>query len=139
MTLRYLLDTNELSEAAAPAPNAGVVKLLHTHQLHLATASVVWNELLSGCQRLPQSRRRDKLQGYIDEALRPVLTVLPYDTAAAEWHAAERARLQRTGTPSPFVDGQIAAIAHVHDLVLVTANVRDFRWFHGVTVEDWRS
>jgi len=31
----------------------------------------------------------------------------------------------------------MAAIAYVHDLVLVTANVRDFARFKGLAVEDW--
>lgn len=35
-------------------------------------------------------------------------------------------------------DGQIAAIARVNDLVLVTANMRDFRPFEGLSVQDWR-
>lgn len=139
MTLRYLLDTNVLSEPPAARPDPGVVKHFQRHQLHIATATVVWNELLCGCHRLPPSRRRDTLQDYIDEALRPSLPILPYDTAAAEWHALERARLEKAGTPRPFVDGQIAAIAHVNGLVLVTANVRDFRFFDGLVVEDWRS
>jgi len=63
--------------------------------------------------------------------------ILPYDEAAATWHGKERARLEALGRPAPFVDGQIAAIAHVHGLVLVTANDRDFGRFKGVTVENW--
>lgn len=139
MTLRYLLDTNVLSDPSAATPNPGIVKSLQRHQLHIATASVVWNELLYGCHRLPPSKRRDTLRAYIDEALRPSLTVLPYDTVAAEWHAQERARLEKAGALRPFADGQIAAIAHVNGLVLVTANVKDFRFFDGLVVEDWRS
>jgi hypothetical protein len=36
------------------------------------------------------------------------------------WHGYERARLESFGKPTPFTDGQIAAIAHANDLVLVT-------------------
>ena len=100
---------------------------------------MVWGELLYGCHRLPISRRRDTLQAYIDEVLRPSIPILPYDTAAAEWHVQERVRLEKAGTTRPFVDGQIAAIAHVNGLVLVTANVKDFQFFDGLTVEDWRA
>lgn len=139
MTLRYLLDTNVLSDPPAAVPNPGIVKHLQRHQLHIATASVVWNELVYGCHRLPPSKRRDILQEYIDEALRPSLTILPYDTLAAEWHAKERARHEKAGTLRPFVDGQIAAVARVNGLTLVTANAKDFRFFDGLVVEDWRS
>ncbi len=63
--------------------------------------------------------------------------ILEYDSAAAEWHAAERARLEKAGETPPFVDGQIAAIASVNYLVLVTANEADFRRFNGLQVQSW--
>ena len=139
MTARYLLDTNVLSEISKPAPDAKVLKRFRRYELHIATASVVWNEVLFGCQRLAASKRRDLLLALVDQVLRPSLPILPYDTAAAEWHAQERVRLEKKGTPRSFIDGQIAAIAHVNGLVLVTANVKDFRFFDGLAIEDWRS
>ena len=36
-----------------------------------------------------------------------------------------------------FADGQIAAIARVHGLVVVTANVADFDGLEGVAIESW--
>lgn len=66
------------------------------------------------------------------------IEVLPYDAESALWHAAERARLTRLGRTPPYPDGQIAAIAAVNGLILVTANVRDFADFDGLIVEDWR-
>ena len=62
---------------------------------------------------------------------------VPYDEAAAHWHGVERARLEALGRPAPYVDGQIAAIAHVNELTLVTANVKDFKRFSGIEVESW--
>ena len=61
----------------------------------------------------------------------------PYDEAAAAWHGKERARLESLGHPTPFVDGQIAAIAHVNGLVVVTTNDKDFVDFKGLTVQNW--
>lgn len=139
MTARYLLDTNVLSELSRPAPDTGVLKRFRRHERNVTTASVAWNELLFGCRRLPSSKRRDLLLTFVDQVLRPSLPILPYDTAAAEWHAAERVRLENAGASRPFVDCQIAAIAHANGLVLVTANVKDFRFFEGLVVEDWRS
>jgi len=66
------------------------------------------------------------------------MTTLPYDTAAAEWHAAERTRLTAIGLTPPFVDGQIAAIAATRGLILVTNNASDFQHFGGLVVVDWR-
>ena len=34
-------------------------------------------------------------------------------------------------------DGQIASIARVNELVVVTANVKDFRRFEGLEVQNW--
>jgi len=62
--------------------------------------------------------------------------ILPYDEAAA-WHSQERARLENLGRPAPYVDGQIAAIAHVNGLVLVTVNTKDFDQFRELKVENW--
>jgi tRNA(fMet)-specific endonuclease VapC len=36
-----------------------------------------------------------------------------------------------------FVDGQIAAIAKVNGLVLVTRNTSDFEKFSGLKLENW--
>lgn len=63
--------------------------------------------------------------------------VLEYDWQAADWHALERARLVTAGRIPPFVDGQIAAIALVNDLILVTSNEADFRQFKGLRVRCW--
>jgi len=54
------------------------------------------------------------------------MPILSYDPAAAEWRAAESARLMVLGKTSPFVDGQIMAIAHANSLILVTLNPSDY-------------
>jgi tRNA(fMet)-specific endonuclease VapC len=105
----------------------------------VVTAAPVWHELRFGCARLPQSRKRREIERYLREHVAANLLILPYDAAAAEWHAAERARLANIGKTPPYVDGQIAAIATMNDLTLVTANVGDFVNFADLRVEDWRS
>jgi tRNA(fMet)-specific endonuclease VapC len=77
------------------------------------------------------------LEAYLEQVIRESFPILPYDEAAATWHGHERARLEALGQPAPFVDGQIAAIAHAHQLVLVTANARDFARFQDLKIEDW--
>lgn len=113
------------------------MEALSTHDGELATCAIVWHELRYGVSRLGSSRKRRAIETYLDEAVRTALPILPYDEEAASWHAAERARLGRRGRPPSAADGQIAAIARVHDLVLVTANVRDFRRFEGLELESW--
>jgi tRNA(fMet)-specific endonuclease VapC len=110
---------------------------LERHRHEIATASVVWHELRFGCCRLPVSRRRRRIEQYLNEVVLPHLPLLPYNQAAADWHAEERARLSGIGLAPPFADGQIAAIAKVHDLTVVTANEADFQHFADIAVENW--
>jgi tRNA(fMet)-specific endonuclease VapC len=134
-----LLDTNVLSEPLRLRPNVGVLERLALHRAASVTAAPVWHELLFGVWRLPPSRQRRSMERYLDERLRTTVVILPYDIAAAEWHADERARLSAIGRTPPHLDGQIAAIAATNDLTLVTANAADFEHFDGLQVEDWRS
>jgi tRNA(fMet)-specific endonuclease VapC len=89
-------------------------------------------------ERLPRSRRRAAIERYLEGVVLATMPILDYDSVAAEWHARERARLVAQGETPPFVDGQIAAIAHAHDLTLVTFNVVDFKRFDGIRVVTWR-
>ncbi len=138
MSLRFLLDANVLSESLRPQPNSNVLNRLHAHQDEMAIASVVWHELVFGCNRLPKSKRRIAIEQYLYQVVKPSLPILPYDDKAAQWHASERARLTAIGKSPPFADGQIAAIAVVNDLTLVTANIKDFERFDNLNVIDWR-
>lgn len=137
MTLRYLLDTSIVSAPVSKRPDPAILERLDAHGPECAIAALVWHELTYGCRRLPKGKRRSALEAYLRDVVRPSFPNLPYDEAAATWHGEERARLEALGSPAPFVDGQIAAIAHVHGLVLVTTNDKDFRSFRELTVENW--
>lgn len=139
MTARYLLDTNILSEPLAKRPAREVMVHLERYQGELATAAPVWHELVFGYRRLPESKKRRTIQRYLRDVVDEGLSILPYERAAAVWHARERARLTAKGETPPFVDGQIAAIAHVHGLTLVTRNEDDFLRFSDVEVQNWFS
>lgn len=137
MTLRFLLDTSVVSAPALARPNARLVRRLEQRAAQCAICAPVWHELVYGAARLPDGRRRAALEFYLQSVVHERLPVLPYDAAAADWHAGERARLEATGRSLPFVDGQIAAIAATRDLVLVTANRRHFTGLRELEVADW--
>lgn len=137
VTPRYLLDSDVVSEPTRPAPSIKLLDWLEQHEGESAIAAPVWHELRFGCERLPPSRRRDAIESYLVDVVLATLPILDYDQRAAEWHARERARLALTGRTPPFADGQIAAIARVNDLALVSRNQKHFRWFHGLRLEGW--
>lgn len=138
MTLQYLLDTNVVSEPLRPRPRHEVMRRLQGYEDEIAIPAIVWHELKYGVARLPESRRRLAISRYLSDVVRVTMPILEYDEIAAEWHAAERARLVALGEMPPFADGQIAAIAQVHDLTLVTFNDADFKRFDGLRIEVWR-
>ena len=135
--MRYLLDTNTVSEPLRPRPNAGVITRLQEHEGLIALPAPVWHELRFGCSRLTWSRRREAIERYLDKVVLESFPILDYDWPAADWHARERARLVAEGRTPPFIDGQIAAIAHANGLVLVTSNTDDFQAFENLKLESW--
>lgn len=136
MTIRFLLDSNILSEPCRPAPNEKVLSKLTQHKAEVAVASVVVHEILYGCWRLPSSKRQDYLWKYSQESVL-ILPVFDYDLNAARWHAEKRARLSKIGKTPAFVDGQIASIAVCNGLRLVTRNVADFQDFGDLMIVNW--
>lgn len=107
------------------------------HGEELATATIVWHEMIFGVRRLPRSRKRSAIEEYLANVVAASIPLLPYDVAAAEWHGAERARLSKLGLTAAFADGQIAAVAAVNGFILVTDNLRNFKHFGGLQAERW--
>jgi tRNA(fMet)-specific endonuclease VapC len=95
--IKYLIDTNVLSEAVKTAPDKSVMKMLKKCQHEIVTAAPVWHELQFGCQRLPRSRKREIIASFLSDIVKRTMLILPYDDRAAEWHARERARLSSKG------------------------------------------
>jgi len=129
--VKFMLDTNVISEPPKAEPSAKLLRRLKAHEGEVAICAVTWHEIMFGIERMPGGRKKERLRAYF-AIVRATLPILPYDDRAAAWHALERARLKKT---PPFVDGQIAAIAATNDLTLVTADA-DFAPFD-VKVVNW--
>lgn len=138
MTLAYVLDTNALSQPMLRQPDPRLTIWHRQHANETATCAPALHEFAYGGYRMPPGRRREAIVAYVRELVAGLMPILPYDVAAADWHAAERARLERLGRTPAYIDGQIAAVAVVNDLTLVTANVADFQGFRDLRVLDWR-
>lgn len=134
--LAYLLDTNVISEPTRAEPDRRLMHELARHDGSLAVSAVTWHEALFGARIMPESKRKRAVLEYLAALALPVL---PFDLRCAEWLADERARVRKKGKPFPYADGQIAAVAAVNELTLVTANARDFAGFTGLAVVSWMS
>jgi tRNA(fMet)-specific endonuclease VapC len=137
MRIKYLLDTNILSEAKRPKPNENVMEKLKLFKKEIATSTIVIHELMFGCFKLHPSKKRQDLEDYINNVILAQLTLFNYDLKSAQYHAQERARLSKFGKTPPFVDGQIASIAVANNLILVTNNVNDFQEFNDLVIDNW--
>ncbi len=130
--MAYLFDTDALSEPRRPRPALAYVRWLrNVPRAEQFTSAVVIGELFRGAFRSP--RHAD----YVDDIERRVLravTVLPYGAESARAYGRLAAELEAEGRRLADADLQIAATALVHDLDLVTGNVRHFRRIPGLRV-----
>jgi tRNA(fMet)-specific endonuclease VapC len=66
---KYLIDTNILSEPLKPTPNPNVIAKIQLYFEEIAIASVTWHEILFGCYRLPVSKKRTRIEEYLNELI----------------------------------------------------------------------
>ncbi len=71
------------------------------------------------------------------EVLLLQLPILDFDMDAAIEFGRLWTVLRRRGRPIPIIDAQIAAIAIVHNLIILTSDVRHFAEVPGVLFENW--
>ena len=129
----YLLDTNHATHLLG-----GSESLRRRAQDSAATSATfsisvtVLGELYYAAYA---SRRRDENL----QALRTFVTdmrLYPFDQAAAEEFGRIQAEQKAKGRPIPPIDAQIAAVARLHNLILLTAD-HHFEYVDGLSVENW--
>jgi hypothetical protein len=123
--MSYLVDANVLSEPTKPAPDAGVIEWLSTHERDVFVDSIILGELCIGIQALPKGRKRARLEVWF-EALADTIECLPWDATISRRWARLVVDSKRKGQPLPLLDGMIAATALTHGLTVATRNTRDF-------------
>jgi len=123
-----VLDTNVLSEAMKPSPDATLARwMVRERGRGLFTTALSEAEIIYGITILPDGRRKRDL----DAAAQSVLAlfagrILPFDSLAAREFAAIVADRRRLGRPIDSFDAQIAAIARAHSMALATRDAQDF-------------
>jgi len=123
----YLLDTNVISELRRLRPHGAVVAWLETvsdADLHLSAITI--GELQSGVEMTRE--QNPDLAAEIEAWLEQVAET--YNVLAMDARAFRNwARLMHRRSDHLIEDAMIAATAEVHNLVVVTRNVRDFEVF----------
>ena len=135
--MQLLLDANILSELLIPQPSSSVIDRLSYFDRSIAIASVTYYGMVFGYAKLAASHKKVAIEIFVRQEIQEKLLILPYDEDAAKWHALEVGRLRQIGKTPPHLDGQIAAIAAVNNLTLVTRNTKDFQHFENLKIENW--
>ena len=122
----YLLDTNVISELTKPAPEAQVLEFLVANN-DLWLPAIVMYELEFGLQILPEGRRLDQLRSLQSTLLGEYEDrIIPIGRREAEMTAILQADARKAGQTVALADSLVAGTARVHDLCVVTRNVKDF-------------
>ncbi|MGR7993520.1 PIN domain-containing protein [Xanthobacter sp. ZOL 2024] len=130
----YLVDTNVISEARRGSAQAlAWLRAVDPGSVHLSTLTV--GEIMRGIALKQKSD--PKAAGHLAEWLRRLRhdhadRILPVtDQISVEWGRIAAIR------PRGDIDGLIAATAIVHDLILITRNVKDFEDTGASVINPW--
>ncbi len=133
MSRVYLLDTNVISELRRVRPHGAVLAWLRgvdDAALHISAVTV--GEIQAGIE-LTRERDESKaaeIEAWLDD-VSGTFNVIDMDGRAFRcW-----ARMMHRRSNHLIEDAMIAATAHVHNLTVVTRNVRDFQAFEVPTFD----
>ncbi|MFN0024777.1 MAG: type II toxin-antitoxin system VapC family toxin [Parvularculaceae bacterium] len=129
--MRYLLDTNIISNIGKPIPSGKLIAWMAARDDDdLFIASLTVAEIRRGILEMPAGKRRRQLDAWFSGPEGPqelfAGRVLSFDEGAALIWARLMADGKSTGRPRSALDTIIAAVAQANGCVVVTDNERDF-------------
>lgn len=129
--MRYVLDTNIISNVIKPAPSRSLVAWMAEQaddDLFITALTVA--EIRKGILEKPAGQRRDRLEAWFAGPQGPQALfagrVLPFDEASGLVWARLMADGSARGRPRSALDTIVAAVAEAHGCIVVTDNERDF-------------
>ena len=138
--MRFLLDTNVISELSRRQPAYQVTEWLEGLELHKTFLSVVSvSEIRRGIGLSRSSDYQLHLTHWFEGVVWPEYRdrILVMDIDVADVSGSIVAKCQRLGRPVEPFDAVIAATAEVHGLTLVTRNIKDFEVWGGPVFDPW--
>jgi tRNA(fMet)-specific endonuclease VapC len=139
--VRYLLDTNVISELVARQPDPAVLAWIEAlDQTAVYLSAITIGEIHRGIERLPDSPKRVRLRAWLTDDLLVRFSdrIVPIDVGVMMAWGSMVARLISEGRPLSAMDSLIAAQAIHHGYTLVTRNEPDFRDTGVTVVNPWR-
>jgi len=131
--MKYLLDTNVCISYLNNVESLVRKRMQLLKPSEILLCSVVEAELYYGVMKsATPSKNLTRLTPFLNQFIS-----LPFDSKAARKFGHIRADLAKAGTPIGPFDFQIASIALVNRLILVTHNTREFCRIAGLKLEDW--
>ncbi len=129
--MRYLLDTNIISNLIKPSPSASLLTwMAERNDEDLFIASLTVAEIRRGVLQKPAGAQRRKLEQWFTGPEGPQALfagrVLSFDEPAALIWARLMADARSKGQPRSALDTIIAAVAEANECVVVTDNEKDF-------------
>jgi predicted nucleic acid-binding protein len=124
--VRYLLDTNIVSEVSKKRASGKVLNFIQANETQCAVPAIVVAERYYGANSAPPNQRGAMLKSVRDFRNEFADRILPFDAEAAATWGEYVARPALRNRPRSYPDTQIAAIALTHNLIVVTRNTDDF-------------
>lgn len=130
--MRYLLDTNILSNATKPAPSEDLLAwMAEQTDTDLFISSLTVAEIRRGVLEKPAGKKRDQLEAWFTGPEGPQALfadrILAFDEKAGLVWARLMADGKAKGRPRSGLDTIIAAVAEANGCVVVTDNEKDFQ------------
>ena len=138
--MKYLLDTNAVSEWVKPRPDPGLAEWLAAcdeESIYLSVVTLA--ELRRGIARLELGRRRSQLDVWLRDELPQRFDgrILPVTAAVADVWGELVAEREALGRPISAMDAFIAATTRLHEMILVTRNEADFQFSLKALLNPW--
>lgn len=131
-TLRFLLDTNILSDLVRHPSGPVARRIAKAGEATIGTSIVVACELRYGAAKKGSPTLTDRIGQLLS-----AIEVLPLEEGVDEIYAEVRTSLEKAGTPIGANDMMIAAHARALGLILVTDNIDEFSRVPGLKLENW--